>query len=173
MCRYRAARAARQKVVICERLKQWPRLGLWWVLVGCDVVVVVVVVGGPRCDFCPNPAGQWKASPATRVFWKAAGLRNTPRKISHKQRKLPASSAESMRHFVELCICLIPPQKCYFGQKSGLMVGCLNLEIRWYVRMERPVHFHPSNSCRFHSFVSKFYWIKMHKISIRLIQISR
>ena len=27
-------------------------------VVGCDVLVVVVVVGGPRCDFCPNPAGQ-------------------------------------------------------------------------------------------------------------------
>ena len=25
-------------------------------LVGLDVLVLVV--GGPRCDFCPNPAGQ-------------------------------------------------------------------------------------------------------------------
>ena len=27
-------------------------------LVGLDVLVLVLVVGGPRCDFCPNPAGQ-------------------------------------------------------------------------------------------------------------------
>ena len=25
-----------------------------------------------------------------------------------------------------------PAKKCNFGQKSGLMVSCLNLEIRWY-----------------------------------------
>ena len=83
--RYRAARQIKREVVICREVETVAKVGL---VVGCDVLVLVVVVGGPRCDFCPNPAGQWKASPATRVFWKAAGLRNTPRKISHKQRKL-------------------------------------------------------------------------------------
>ena len=103
------------KVVIC---RGW-NSGRGWACVGRNVIFVPILA----------PAMKSFSSPA-RVFWKAAALRNTQRKISRKQRKLP--SPESMlSHFVESSAGSSHRKVLFWASKSGLMFRCLNPVIRW------------------------------------------
>ena len=90
--------------------------------------VGLVVVVGRDVIFVPILPGNEKLLLSSQSLLKGGCLKK------YTQKNI-AQATKTASCWINEALCWVhprPAKKCNFGQKSGLMVSCLNLEIRWY-----------------------------------------